>query len=131
MPCKDNHNIEFFLTIIQAKDGWFKLKSPIEGMEDNIEIPNGEAWIHGSVISVDTRNYGGQELELLDKADNGKTIGVMHLRLIQNFVMVIPIYKIRPEIVRVLVVLLMEDLLHQNPLIFLLNFQQKNHIFLF
>lgn len=74
---KDDQNIMFFFTITEAENEWFKLKSPIEGMENEIEIPNGEAWIHGSVISVDTRNYAGQKLTLLDKAENGKTIGVI------------------------------------------------------
>ncbi len=42
-----------------------KVKSPINGMESDIEIPNGEGWIHGSVVSVDIRNYSGQHLNLL------------------------------------------------------------------
>jgi SH3-like domain-containing protein len=44
-------------------------------MEEDVEIPNGEGWIHGSVIGVDTRNYGGQTLELLDSPINGNVVG--------------------------------------------------------
>lgn len=74
---KNNEDIEFFLTLTDAKDGWFKVKNPIGGMENDIKIPNGEGWIHGSVISVDTRNYGGQELKLLDQPENGNVVGVI------------------------------------------------------
>ena len=66
---------EFFITLTQAQKGWFKIKSPIGGMEEDVEIPNGEGWIHGSVIGVDTRNYGGQTLELLDSPINGNVVG--------------------------------------------------------
>jgi hypothetical protein len=66
---------EFFIKLTQADKGWFKIKSPIGGMEEDVEIPNGEGWIHGSVIGVDTRNYGGQTLELLDSPINGNVVG--------------------------------------------------------
>jgi len=74
---KDDQNFEFFLILTKAQDGWFKVKSPISGMENDFEIPNGEGWIHGSVISVDTRNYGGQVLKLLDKPKNGNVVGII------------------------------------------------------
>jgi len=74
---KDDINIEFFLTLTEAQDGWFKLKSPIGGMEGDIDIPNGEGWIHGSVISADTRNYGGQTIELLDSPEVGTVVGTI------------------------------------------------------
>lgn len=69
---------EFFLTLSQAQDGWFKIKNPIGSMEEDVEIPNGEGWIHGSVVAVDTRNYGAQSLELLDKPINGTVVGVIN-----------------------------------------------------
>ena len=70
-------NPGFILTLTEAQNGWFKIKSPIDGIENEIKIPNGEGWIHGSVVSVGTRNYGGQELELLDQPINGKVVGVI------------------------------------------------------
>ena len=73
----DDENFVFFLVLTKAQDGWFKVESPIVGMENDIQIPNGEGWIHGSVISVDTRNYEGQDLELLDKPKNGKVVGII------------------------------------------------------
>jgi len=37
----------------------------------------GQAWIHSSVISVGTRNYGGQTIQILDSPENGKSIGTI------------------------------------------------------
>ena len=68
---------EFFLKLIERQDGWFKIKGPIGGMESDIEIPSNEGWIHGSVIAVNTRNYGNQDLELLDNPKNGNLVGVI------------------------------------------------------
>lgn len=70
----DDLNHDYFLTLTEAKNGWFKIEDPVEGMESNVKIPKGEGWIHGSVISVDTRNYANQHLKLLEKPDNGKVI---------------------------------------------------------
>lgn len=74
---KNKQNSEYLITLTEAKQGWFKIKSPIEGTETDIDIPNGYGWIHGSVISVDTRNYGGQNLKLLDKPKSGKTVKII------------------------------------------------------
>lgn len=68
---------EYMLRLTESKNGWFKVLSPVEGMESDVEIPNGEGWIHHSVIAVGTRNYGGKELELLDNHENGKVVGVI------------------------------------------------------
>lgn len=74
---KNEEDAAFFLTLIEARDGWFKVKSPIGGMENDVEIPNGEGWIHSSMIAVSTRNYDGQDLELLDHPKNGNVVGVI------------------------------------------------------
>ena len=66
----------------QKMDG-LKVKSPINGMESDIEIPNGEGWIHGSVVSVDIRNYSGQHLNLLEKPIDGKIVKVIKKELIE------------------------------------------------
>lgn len=57
---KDDVNFEYMITLTTSQDGWFKIKNPITGSENHINIPGGEGWIHGSVISVDTRNYQGE-----------------------------------------------------------------------
>lgn len=79
----DDLNHDYLLTVTESKNGWFKVKTPIIGMENDVEIPNGEGWIHGSVISVDTRNYGGQHLNLLDKPIEGKIIKVIKKEVIE------------------------------------------------
>lgn len=70
----DEDNEAYFLVLTEAKDGWFKVKNPIGTMEEDIELPNG-AWIHGSVIGVGTRNYGGEAINLLDQPKNGVVVG--------------------------------------------------------
>jgi hypothetical protein len=74
---KDEVNIEYFLTLTEAKNGWFRIESPVGGMENDFEIPGGEGWIHGSVIAADTRNYGGQKLELRSEPGGGKLVGII------------------------------------------------------
>lgn len=71
---KDDVNFEYMLRLTTSQDGWFKIKNPITGSENDIDIPGGEGWIHGSVISVDTRNYQGEHLKLLDKPEGGKIL---------------------------------------------------------
>lgn len=71
-----NENV-FFLTVSESRNGWFKIKGNIEGLEGEINIPNGEGWIHSSVISVDTRNYGRQQLKLLDVPRKGNTVATI------------------------------------------------------
>ncbi len=73
----DDANYFYFIILTEAKNGWFKIESPIQSAKGDIKIPNGEGWIHGSVISVDTRNYEGQHLNLLDKPKGKKVIKVI------------------------------------------------------
>ena len=71
---EDDH---YFITLSEVKDGWFKIEK-ISGMEvENIEIEGSEGWIHGSVLGVDTRNYGRQTLDLLDAPKSGKVVGTI------------------------------------------------------
>lgn len=67
----------FFLTVCESQNGWFKIKGNIEGLDEEYKIPKGEGWIHGTVISVDTRNYGKQELEILDSPIKGNTVATI------------------------------------------------------
>ena len=56
---------EYWMTVVEADNGWFKIEGKkIEGPDEIVEIPADEGWIHGSVISVDTRNYGDEVVEL-------------------------------------------------------------------
>lgn len=65
------------LEIVEASNGWFRIQGAIQsagGMND-IVLPNNEGWIHNSVISVGTRNYGGQTIQILDSPKNGNSVG--------------------------------------------------------
>ena len=74
---ESDEDSKYSFNITESRDGWFKIENPISGMERDIEIPDGEGWIHSSVIAVNTRNYGGQDLNLLENYENGKVVGVI------------------------------------------------------
>lgn len=75
----DEDNIAFFLTVHAAKDGWLQIGNTIDNMARGMEYnSSGECWIHGSVVGVDTRNYGGETIELYDSAYSaGETIATI------------------------------------------------------
>lgn len=63
-------NSNDYIIYIVAKSGrWFKVEK-IDAIEETINLPNNEGWIHGSVIGFGTRNYGGQELHLYSSPDD-------------------------------------------------------------
>jgi SH3-like domain-containing protein len=59
--------------IIEASNGWFKISGLIHGIENDINLPNNQGWVHKSVISIGTRNYGDQPIKLYD-VPNGKNV---------------------------------------------------------
>jgi|688.fasta_scaffold829523_1 SH3-like domain-containing protein len=63
--------------IVEQSNGWFRIQGGIQspGNDSDIALPGGGGWIHSSVISVGTRNYGSQTIEILDSAENGKSVG--------------------------------------------------------
>ena len=44
---------------------------------DEIDLPDQSGWIHHSVVSVGTRNYGGQEIPLMDEPNGTKQTGAI------------------------------------------------------
>ena len=65
------------LEIVEASNGWLRIQGAIQsagGMND-IVLPNNEGWIHNSVVSVGTRNYGGQTIKILDSPKTGNSVG--------------------------------------------------------
>ena len=65
------------MAIVEASNGWFRIEGGIEGPgnESDIALPGDKGWIHSSVITSDTRNYGGQRINILDEPNTGKTVG--------------------------------------------------------
>lgn len=58
-------------------DGWFLIKS-IWGVDNDDEsFDNVNGYIHGSVLAVDTRNYGNEEIYLFDEADETSEVVAM------------------------------------------------------
>ncbi|MEZ4923431.1 MAG: hypothetical protein R2780_09695 [Crocinitomicaceae bacterium] len=61
----EEDNMEFFITALEAKDGWIRIENKVENMGNAFEFnEGGECWIHGSVLGVDTRNYGNQVISM-------------------------------------------------------------------
>ena len=63
------------LEIVEASNGWLRIKGTLHGPENDINLPNNEGWIHGSVVTTGTRNYGGQRINILDTPNTGKSVG--------------------------------------------------------
>jgi hypothetical protein len=57
---------EYMLELDQCQNGWFHIKGNVNRIEEDLEIPGGEGWIHHSVISADTRNYGDQPIHFYE-----------------------------------------------------------------
>lgn len=55
-------------TVCEVHNKWWYVCRPIHQYEPDdkdIDLPETGGWIHSSVLTVSTRNYGGQELQLL------------------------------------------------------------------
>lgn len=63
------------LEIVEASNGWLRIQGTLHSPENDINLPNNEGWIHGSVVTTGTRNYGGQRINILDEPNSGKTVG--------------------------------------------------------
>jgi hypothetical protein len=76
----------YIINAVGASNGWFKVEGSVEGLSDSYSIPGGIGWIHGSVLAVDTRNYGGQILSVYNSPDENSPLvatiaGETHLRI--------------------------------------------------
>ena len=65
------------MEIVEASNGWFRIQGEIQsaGNVSDLTLPGNEGWIHGSVITTGTRNYGGQKINILDEPNTGKIVG--------------------------------------------------------
>jgi len=68
---KNQMDFEYFLTVTESKEGWFKIERTIYGMENDFTIQNNQAWVHGAVLSKDNPSA----IDVLDNPENGKIIG--------------------------------------------------------
>ncbi len=68
---------DYMIEIEAVQNSWFKIKS-LSDVDNEITIPGGEAWLHGSVIELATRNYGGETLHLYKNPDSeSKIVGTL------------------------------------------------------
>ncbi|MCP4441024.1 MAG: hypothetical protein GY810_19040 [Aureispira sp.] len=62
-------NEDTYMFSITAKSGrWFRI-SDLSGIEKEIELPNNEGWVHGSLIEYGLRNDAATEVTLYESAD--------------------------------------------------------------
>ncbi len=54
-------------------DGWFKVES-VEGINGDTYFENVNGFIHGSILGVDTRNYGGEKINIYYESDANSQI---------------------------------------------------------
>lgn len=68
------HNQDYEITIVGAQNGWFRVNE-IYGFEsEHLNIPGNYGWIHGSVIELSTRNYGGEVISVYEKDDKNSAV---------------------------------------------------------
>lgn len=56
----------YSLTVFNPTNGWWQILNGVvfEDMEGEVIEFEGDVWVHGSVLGIGTRNYGGETLEL-------------------------------------------------------------------
>lgn len=64
---RKNEEEEFLIDLSQAQEGWFKVTG-MEGMDGAIELDYEAAWVHGSVLGINTKNYGGETIPIYEEA---------------------------------------------------------------
>lgn len=71
--CQLDKKGTYLLSVCAVQDGWWRICanqiSVYETENEGVAAirKSGDAWIHSSVIAMDTRNYGGQKLHLRDR----------------------------------------------------------------
>lgn len=63
-----------YFEVVAQVNGWFKIDSKIFGTEKNLINKGGSAWIHRSVISVSTSNYGNQKIPVRSAPAGGTIV---------------------------------------------------------
>ena len=64
------------LTVYNPQNGWWQILHGVvvEDMEGDVIEFEGDAWVHGSVLGIGTRNYGGQTIPLLAEPREGAAV---------------------------------------------------------
>lgn len=71
---RESEEDEFLIEISESQKGWFKVAA-IESMEGPVELDYTSAWVHGSVLGVSTKNYGGESITFYKEANaNAATV---------------------------------------------------------
>ena len=78
LPNDDSYEYEF--DIVDKKDKWFKVT--YFALDDKfIKLPVDGGWVHGSVVTFSTRNYGDEEIPVYQFANSNNQINSINTEI--------------------------------------------------
>lgn len=93
----DHNEPGYTVDLYEAWNGWFRISPEIETVDqDPIVLKSKQAWIHGSQLGADTRNYGGQKLTFRTRPNANspivftinEEIGVSYVDMVKGWIKV-------------------------------------------
>ena len=93
----DHNEPGYTVELYEAWNGWFRISPEIETVDqDPIVLKSKQAWIHGSQLGADTRNYGGEKLTFRTRPNANspivftinEEIGVSYVDMVKGWIKV-------------------------------------------
>ena len=73
----DHNEPGYTVELYEVWNGWFRISPQIETVDQGpIVLKSKQAWIHGSQLGADTRNYGGEKLTFRTRPDANSPIAL-------------------------------------------------------
>ena len=93
----DHNEPGYTVDLYEVWNGWFRISPQIETVDQGpIVLKSKQAWIHGSQLGADTRNYGGEKLTFRTRPDANspiaftieEEIGVSYVDMVKGWIKV-------------------------------------------
>ena len=93
----DHNEPGYTVDLYEVWNGWFRISPQIETVDQGpIVLKSKQAWIHGSQLGADTRNYGGEKLTFRTHPDANspiaftieEEIGVSYVDMVKGWIKV-------------------------------------------
>ena len=93
----DHNEPGYTVDLYEVCNGWFRISPQIETVDQGpIVLKSKQAWIHGSQLGADTRNYGGEKLTFRTRPDANspiaftieEEIGVSYVDMVKGWIKV-------------------------------------------
>ena len=93
----DHNEPGYTVELYEVWNGWFRISPQIETVDQGpIVLKSKQAWIHGSQLGADTRNYGGEKLTFRTRPDANspiaftieEEIGVSYVDMVKGWIKV-------------------------------------------